>query len=314
MKYKTTLLIILFNLSFMLGFSQLNKFGFRQTDSITVKDPNGQILKNPWSGGLNSAHFQQIDLNLDGKLDLIVVEKHGGKAMTFINEGTTGQISYKHAPEYEWILPQNLGWIQCIDYNHDGKNDIFIYNQSAAGITVYKNTSTIAGGFSYQMVHYYIESDYGGGIQNNLYCGPTDYPAISDIDNDGDLDVLNFGVMGTYIEYHKNFSMEIYGDAEHFNFKKKDNCWGKFAESESSNGVILNISCVNKSAEEFASERKTKHVGSSILALDLNADSVKDLLLGDVDFLNVVALINGGTKDSAYMISQDSLSLFQTLL
>jgi hypothetical protein len=43
-----------------------------------------------------------------------------------------------------------------------------------------------------------------------------------------------------------------------------------------------------------------------MLAIDLNSDGLKDLVLGDVDYPGLVALYNGGTIDSAYMVAQDT--------
>jgi hypothetical protein len=35
-----------------------------------------------------------------------------------------------------------------------------------------------------------------------------DYPAIFDIDNDGDLDILTFWGLGSFMELHQNMSVE----------------------------------------------------------------------------------------------------------
>jgi hypothetical protein len=50
-----------------------------------------------------------------------------------------------------------------------------------------------------------------------------------------------------------------------------------------------------------------KHTGSTFLVTDLNGDGLRDAVLGDIDFPNLVALYNGGTADSAVMTSQDTL-------
>ena len=49
------------------------------------------------------------------------------------------------------------------------------------------------------------------------------------------------------------------------------------------------------------------HAGGSLLPLDLNGDGVKELLMGDVSYDNIVALFNDGTADSAHMFAQDTL-------
>ena len=56
-------------------------------------------------------------------------------------------------------------------------------------------------------VPYILSSQYNNDV--NIYVVSSDVPCISDIDNDGDLDILNFGVQGSVIEYHKNISNDL---------------------------------------------------------------------------------------------------------
>ena len=64
---------------------------------------------------------------------------------------------------------------------------------------VYKNTSTTNLNFS--LVSNVI-TDYGGS-PFQLYVSRVDIPAITDVDNDGDLDILTFQSLGGYIEFQK---------------------------------------------------------------------------------------------------------------
>ena len=52
-----------------------------------------------------------------------------------------------------------------------------------------------------------------------------------------------------------------------------------------------------------------RHSGSTVLALDLNNDQVKDLILGDVSYSNIVALFNDnkGINMNTSFISQDTM-------
>ena len=43
-------------------------------DHISLLNENGEAFLFPWAGGLNSAQFSPIDLNLDGIEDLFVFE------------------------------------------------------------------------------------------------------------------------------------------------------------------------------------------------------------------------------------------------
>jgi hypothetical protein len=135
-----------------------------------------------------------------------------------------------------------------------------------------------------------------------------DYPALADIDGDGDLDLLTFFGLGSYVEYHQNLSMEKYGHCDSLDFKLSDPCWGKFRESEGGNRISLNEPCQfeGRSTNDKVRTGGSRHSGSTMLATDLNGDGLTDLILGDVDYPGLVALYNGGTPDSAFMVAQDT--------
>ena len=272
-------------------------------------------LKFPWAGGLNSCQFCAIDLNFDGIKDLLVFDRHGNRKLTFINHGTPNMVDYTFAPEFSAKLPDLHDWVITADYNCDGKMDIFTYGMG--GVRVFKNISDTALKFS--LVTDLLESFYYTGKVGILVTS-VDYPAIADIDGDGDLDLLTFFGLGSYVEYHRNLSMEKYGHCDSLDFRLADHCWGKFKESEGGNRVILNAGCpygndklqmtndqlLITNDQLMIENRKSRHTGSTLLATDLNNDGLKDLILGDVDYPGLMALFNGGTRDSAFMVAQDT--------
>ena len=306
MKKKHYLLFVII-LSFnLLSYSQqLYDFGFERCDSIVVKDSLGNELDMPWTGGLNGVHFQEIDLNIDGVMDLVIFDIHGDRLLTFINNGTANTVDYSFAPEYQKIFPEIQSWMQTVDYDNDGDMDIFNYSTYGAGITVYQNISS-NGLLKFKLVTNTINYYIPGWPPTNIFVSSVDYPAIVDVDNDGDVDILTFSVLGTFVYYYRNYSMENYNVPDSLDFKLYDKCWGKFAESETTNSVFLNQTCNYNAAKTSGGGSGFKHTGSTLLAIDLNNDTLKDLILGDVDFFTVNSLINGGTLDSAHMISQDT--------
>ena len=262
-------------------------------------------LRYPWAGGLNSCQFCPVDINLDGKTDLLVFDRFGNRILPFINEGSQGEVNYSYHPEYASLFPDLQEWVIFADYNCDGKEDIFTYLNG--GIRVFKNVSDTS--LKFQLVTNQLTSFYYTG-KIGIFLTNVDYPAIADIDNDGDLDLLTFFGLGSYIEYHKNLSIEKYGNCDSLDYKLADRCWGDFKESEGGNHLTLNIVCPYKYSGLPGFSCNTpppKHTGSTLLATDLDGNGVKDLIVGDIDFSNLIALINGGTVDSAHMISQDSL-------
>ncbi len=262
------------------------------------------LLKFPWAGGLNSCQFCDIDLNLDGTDDLLIFDRHGNRKLTFINHGTPNTIDYTFAPEYALMIPDLHDWVLTADINCDGKMDIFTYG--TGGVRVFQNISDNT--LKFKLVTDLLESFYYTGKVGILVTS-VDYPAFADIDSDGDLDLLTFFGLGSYVEYHQNLSMEKYGRCDSLDFKLADPCWGKFKESEGGNRIELNAGCPNAFGKMHSAKFKvknTRHTGSTLLAVDLNGDGLKDLILGDVDYPGLVALYNGGTHDSAFMVAQDT--------
>ncbi|NOX46076.1 MAG: T9SS type A sorting domain-containing protein [Chlorobi bacterium] len=269
---------------------------------VVVKDETKKTFAFPWAGGMNSCQFNEIDLDLDGTKDLMVFDRNGNRIMTFLNGGTAGQVDYTYAPEYAQKFPGLFDWVILADYNMDGKNDIFTYSPGWAGMKVYKNTSGPELEFTVE-VEPFLTSLQGGGYVNILVTY-ADYPGISDIDNDGDLDILVFWGLGSFVEMHKNMSMEKYGIADSLDFEETTSCWGHFAENDESNEIYLDT-CNN--IKQMQDNKTNRHTGSTFLLLDLDNDADKDLLLGDVDYPNLVELINGGDTDEAHMTSYDTL-------
>ena len=281
---------------------------FERADNINVK-VNSSNLKMPWAGGLNFCQFSEIDLNGDQVKDLFVFDRTGDRITTYINKGTNNQVAYEHAPEYQSKFPSLRHWVLLVDYNCDGKEDIFSYSQSGvSGIEVYKNVTPNGGELKFIKVKNLIKSNYNPSFVN-LYVSSVDIPAIADFDNDGDIDIATFGVLGTFVEYHRNYSMELYGTCDSLNYKLDDNCWGKFYENFSDNSVTLNQSCKGLSPEFESWLNKSageKHTGSCELCIDLDGDGDKEILLGDVSFGNMTMLTNGGDSLAAFMTNQDT--------
>lgn len=295
--------IFIYNSKFTFA-QQYFDYGFQRNDSIIVKDASANVLSMAWAGGLNATHFQDIDINLDGIKDLVGFDIHGNRLLTFINHGTSNTIDYTYEPKYQDDFPEVQSWLQTVDYDNDGDMDLFTYSTYGAGISVYKNVSS-NGHLQFQLVTQTINYYIPGWPPTNIFVSSVDYPGLVDVDRDGDMDILTFSVLGTFIYFYKNYSIEHYGVPDSLDFKLYDKCWGKFAESETTNSVYLHQYCPNTKVAKTSGNGQ-KHTGSTLLPIDLNNDSIYDLILGDVDYFNINGLINGGTLDSAHMISQDT--------
>jgi hypothetical protein len=279
----------------------------------------GVDLDLAWTGGLNFVQVSDVDLNGDGLKDLFLFDRIGNlgnKVLVLLNTGAPGVLGYRPTREFDNVypFPELHDWALFRDFDCDGKEDLFTYTQ--AGFGVYKNTST-GNTPSFEETTFRVNSNYvspsGAGSVANLFVSQVDLPGIEDIDGDGDLDVLTFSLLGSYLEYHKNLSMETYGTCDSLVFELRNKCWGYFAENFSDNSVTLNVPCnFNVPAPEIGTESETDaemeraHAGSSVTPIDLDGDGDKDLLLGDISYNNVVALTNGGTVMSAIMTAEDT--------
>lgn len=268
-------------------------------DSIPVVR-NGEVMQNATSGGFNSPQFSEIDLNGDGMQDLVSFERNFyGSVKTFINTGSSGHPSYRYDPWYRLYFPAMRNWMLLRDYNCDGKADIF--TAVPAGIAVYRNDSDGSGLKFTKITSLLFEDGLNG--PSPVYVSPPDVPAIEDIDGDGDLDILSFNIVGNAVEYHKNLSMELYGDCSELDFELKNTCWGYFIEDDNTNEVSLFDTCDVNVGDP---EKRERHPGSTLLAIDLNGNGVKDLLVGDINYSNLVELTNGGTTTGASMTALDA--------
>lgn len=281
------LLLLLF--SFDNTYSQ-----FLNRANITFSE-NGSIIENPLTGGLNSCQFSEIDINIDGKKDLFVFDRTGDRILPFICSMEGEVANYDYAPQYIKNFPELNSWALLIDYNCDNKEDIFTYNQSF--VRVYLNTSN-NDSLSFEISTEAIVSDYTS-IISPIFISFVDIPSIIDVDNDGDLDILTFQQSGGNIEYHQNQSMEMYGNCDSLAFELNTDCWGNFFEGL--NSYDLN-NCNDQTIAPSIESRTSSHSGSSLLALDIDGDNDKDILLGDVSFNNINLLTNGGTDQEADMI------------
>lgn len=301
------------------------QFTLSYDPSVPVSRAGSQLVL-PWAGGINFSQWSTIDVDNDNDLDLFGFDRSGNEVIILLKEGPPGSVNYVYSREYNDVYPFNElhDWAVMRDYNCDGKPDIWSY--SLGGARVFKNTS-VGGALSFQLVDTLVRSNYQP-TEANLYITQVDVPSIVDMDNDGDLDILSFSIFGgTFLDYHRNLSMELYGTCDSLEFEVRNRCWGYFTENINNNTVAIDDSCSfnvpnpempilverltaelraahHQPAEETA---ERAHVGSTVTALDLDGDSVKDVLLGDVLFPNLVALFNDGQVDAGHIFAQDSL-------
>jgi hypothetical protein len=277
---------------------------FTRWDSVPVQI-NSQTIKFPWAGGLNNAQIYRIDLNGDGLKDLFTFDKTSTKCRTYINTGGSGIYQFVYAPQYETRFPTQLStWVELFDFNCDGKEDLFTFKNGY--IQVWKNNYTPANGLVFSLYEDKLVSHYSHGTVSGILLSAQTVPAFSDVDNDGDLDLL---IYGTEVTLYQNMAQENDHRCDTLDFVSADLCWGKFSSfgNPTHNTLTFGITCrTNGLPPDTLQNSGRQHAGQSILAIDLNGDGVKDALIGDVIQNNLTAAFNTGTPASANFTSQDT--------
>lgn len=299
-KLTTICLIFFFSFQFYKGYTQQSVAYHPSPQNVKVLNANGDTLLYPWAGGHEGPQFSNIDLNNDGVQDLFAFDKTGSTVTTYLNLGNG---KYMHAPEYESFFPPLLQWVLLIDYNKDNKTDIFAYSHQGGGIEIYKNVSS--GG----VLKFHRETELLLYMpeQINVLSTQGDFPTLTDVDGDGDIDILSMNNTQEFITYYKNMSFEEYGNYDSLYFKIWDNCWGKIRESGTSNIPSLGMSCA------AIPHKKTMHGGTSLLALDTDGDGDKDILQSDFSSSNFALLENGRIKNGQNAHPIDSIISIDTL-
>jgi hypothetical protein len=284
----------------------------------------GDTLVSAWSGAMNLPQFAVIDLDRDGKDDLMVFDRADNSITPYRNEGSAGQISYRYAPAFaESFAECNCtDWALTADYDCDGRMDIFCGNNSY--VNVYRQ-GTKNGKPYFNLVYENLSSTYKNNFNLWIFSARVDLPAVTDMDGDGDIDLLVWKLGFNYIEYHQNFAQEELGRCDTLLLREATGCFGHFGESGLDNSILLNdtsaFTCPLGNFNPYASNcikgpepppgggtpggASGRHIGSSTTVLDLDADGLPDLLIGDVSFNNINAVHNCGRSDYAYMDSVD---------
>jgi hypothetical protein len=305
-----------------LFFYTMSNLGAQSIERINVSFKKfGDELKYGLAGGLNTPQFSEVDLNNDGVQDMYIFERTGDVSLTFINNGTANEPDYEYAPEYQNDFPELTDWVLLRDYNDDGAMDIFAYSDvpGVEGVIVYtgyyiddhldfERFNFATPEFNFNLIPY-----NASGGNTNLYVSFVDYPAIDDIDGDGDLDILTFALGGGHVYLYNNISVELGHGKDSLIYTLEDVCWGRFYESGISEIIDLSPgvdSCVFGFVGETADDR---HAGSTLLTFDNDNDNDKELILGDLSFNNLNMLTNGGNNEFAFMVDQDTFSPKNTL-
>ncbi|GAB3498169.1 hypothetical protein GCM10027341_19360 [Spirosoma knui] len=285
------------------------KISFRYDQRPTVSI-DGRAMLNPWVGGLNATQYSTMRLNDDAREDLVVFDRTINKVHTFvaIDNPTGNGTAWQYAPEYEGAFPFVYSWMLLVDYDGDGRKDMFTYGTGT--VRVFRNEGQNGQPVFRLVSDRLITEGFNGKLP--LYVGGTDMPAITDYDGDGDIDIITFDPSGNLVAYQQNMSVETTGKKDISDFKRMGGlCWGHFTKefcNDFTFGVQCDIGTGAGRVDPKPSGARPQHTGNTLMAIDANGDGTKDLLFGFVSCENTALLRNTGpNSEQANFTSFDSL-------
>lgn len=297
---KITLLVIGF-----VGFASLKaQFHYRlNTTGFRVFDGNFEI-ESPFWGGFNSPQFQPFDLNGDKQMDVIVFDRYDSKILPFVRQSND---VFQYAPEYTARLPKGLYYYKTADLNADGEMDIFTLSESSNMLIYINSTKPGSNDLKFQdLGAWYYRNQFDSTqpiLYNPLSFSKFDMPEISDIDGDGDLDILSYDQGNYTYRLFKDVRAERGWSRDTFEFQIMDICFGYFNEGFD-NSIALG-EC------PYKDKLKPRHTGgASCFMYDSDADGDKELVISNIGFPRFTFLKNGKSQAKSYydtMIAVDTL-------
>ena len=271
-------------------------------------EKEGEDLFNAMDGGLNSPQFSQFDIDGDGTKEIILFDKVGDIFNVYKYNPLKERYEYWIDPPVIFPRINDLALVR--DYDGDGIMDLFaIPTDDIIGFAVWKgkkvNNITVLERVQLKKWYFNVLSYPGNNGPLNVYITATDIPDIQDIDGDGDLDIFSFNEQGSHMVLYKNNSVELGYGRDSLLYTLEDMCYGKFIEGGLDNTITLSNNPKTCATHFDDTPLETRHSGSTILVKDIDKDGIKDILLGDISFNNVVYLRNTGNNLKAYITEID---------
>ena len=309
MTYKLPTLLFIISLSLLSS----NLFGqYYLPAPYPFYNELGDSLRNAMAGGLNAPQFSTIDLNNDGTEDLVIFDRAGTAILPFINGGTAFEIDYYYAPEYIHRFPEGINHVMLLrDYNCDGIEDVFGLHFHSFGwnFGVWQGSYDTNNKIQFQL----IKNELVYCCDNMGFTGvvapqAVDLPAIGDIDNDGDIDILffgaNFASAADNVIFCRNNSQENGWGCDSLNFILEHTCWGMFTESSIANSIYMSPG-VDSCANNPFWQRDPRHgAGSTITDINYNGDAYTDVIIGDAGYSSMVMITMNEQNDTAWANGQ----------
>lgn len=271
---------------------------------------NGEIRLNAMAGGHNNPQFSEVDLNADGLMDLYIFDRDGSVGIPYLQVVENGVSRYQYAEALRNNFPELKDFVLLRDYNNDGAMDIFsAYVSGFYGFKVFRGYFD-DGELKFDLVTFdtdFFVNDvllfhHPDGTAAQIEIPSANYPVVDDIDNDGDLDILNIIEWGS-VTYYRNMDVENGMDLDSLHFVLEDECWGGFRD-ELATYMLSDTpgECVEEQPNAGGNDPHNGNV--ALLTFDEDNDLDKEIVIGQGD--NLVRLHNAGTVDEAWCNASDT--------
>ncbi|MEO1257551.1 MAG: T9SS type A sorting domain-containing protein [Bacteroidota bacterium] len=274
-------------------------------------------MQKPWVGGMNAPQWSSFDINQDGKKDLYAFDRMGNVHLLFINKSeNNGEINYEYNRHLLKYFPHVQDFVLMRDFNQDGVIDLFASakDENLQGIKVFKGY--LENGFikfnrinfpdfTDDIIPYYASDTIVDQVRIWIQ---VHYPAVEDIDGDGDLDILAMDIDGSKVHLYKNISLEKGWDTDTLIYELADDCWGRFGLTADTAALITSSDmnmCAFFNDPDLSSEKNNVHGGTTLCLFDNDNDGDKELLMGDLINNKIVFGKNNGNSETAWMTEQD---------
>lgn len=280
---------------------QSDVFRFRFHYDIPVIE-NSDTLDFPFAGGVNFGQYGNADLNNDTLPDLIVFDKSNNFFTVLLNQGNKYSYDFDYSPTFPDDTLKPISWVIFRDANCDGFNDIYTMNVSGDGAKILSRLPSFNSFPEWQLFDEKIQFNNDSIFQ----IINTDIPIIEDIDGDGDIDLASFIFNGSTIKYIRNVSIETTGNCGISEYARETNCWGRIYECITCGHYDINLDSNCQVPGAFCTNRiPLLHGGSASLAMDMDGDNDKDLLVSDFACDEISYLENLGSNTFAQFDSAE---------
>lgn len=278
-------------------------------------DVNGSRVGQPLTGGWNSPQFQSMDINQDGRSDMLVFDRYDNHLETWIRD-EKGQLVWDM--RYSRAFPSGYYFYKLADLNSDQKLDVFTLSESG-DLFIYMNKTGASDSvpqFEIRLNTYgeagpqFYRNQYDSTffiLHNLLSFSNTDMPDIVDIDGDGDLDIVKYDPWNlTYTEF-RDVRAEKNWSSDTFEFQVMDVCFGYFNEGFDNSVLLGECPYQNKLTPRHAG-------GSSCFLYDKDGDGDMEMVISNIGFKRFTYLENGRLDFGNYydtMIAVDTLFPFK---